>query len=126
MIQNLGKKYLLLKIKEDIPGLYRLLIFFTITQKKKNLKNLNLTHSITLLCRFVKKASSSLMKHMAQLEAAGLVKHSSDTKDETADVDIDFYITSVSALLKLIQVKCDSMILLRGNTFESDRYVIIV
>ena len=44
------------------------------------------------------------MKHMAQLEAAGLVKHSSELKDETADVDIDFYITSVSALLKLIQV----------------------
>ena len=53
---------------------------------------------------FVKKASSSLMKQMAQLEAAGLVKHSSDSKEEGSDVDIDFYITSVSALLKLIQV----------------------
>ena len=44
------------------------------------------------------------MKHMAQLEAAGLVKPSSDSKEEGAEVDIDFYITSVSALLKLIQV----------------------
>ena len=62
------------------------------------------------IVRFVKKASSSLMKHMAQLEAAGLVKHSSgaslEGKDEGAgEVDIDIFITSVSALLKLVQVR---------------------
>ena len=44
------------------------------------------------------------MKHMAQLEAAGLVKHSGEAKEDGAEVDIDIFITSVSALLKLIQV----------------------
>ena len=63
-----------------------------------------MTNVFCLFPRLVKKASSSLMKHMAQLEAAGLVKHGNEDKAEGAEVDIDFYITSVSALLKLIQV----------------------
>ena len=41
---------------------------------------------------------------MAQLEAAGLVKHGAEGKEEGAEIEIDIYITSVSALLKLIQV----------------------
>ncbi|KAK2148385.1 hypothetical protein LSH36_500g00027 [Paralvinella palmiformis] len=47
---------------------------------------------------FVKKASTAIMKSKAHLEAAG-----SDLKDEGIDIDIDIYLTSVSALLKLIQ-----------------------
>ena len=44
---------------------------------------------------------------MAHLEATGLVKAGTsgvDGRDEAADMDIDFYITSVTALLKLIEV----------------------
>ena len=59
--------------------------------------------------RFVRKASANLMKYsIAQhLEAVGLRRQGStagDLKEEGVEVDIDFYITGVSALLKLVQV----------------------
>ena len=52
----------------------------------------------------MKKASNSIRKQMARLEAAGIVKQGVQSGEESEQVDIDYYITAVSTLLKLIQV----------------------
>ncbi|KAK2185572.1 hypothetical protein NP493_228g06031 [Ridgeia piscesae] len=61
---------------------------------------------------FVRKASETIKKHMAHLEAAGFtLQHGStlDVREEGGDIDIDFYIASASALLKLIQSEAAMM-----------------
>ena len=50
--------------------------------------------------RLVRKASFSLRKQMAKLEAAGIVKGQT-AEEEGLQIDIDYYINAVSALVKL-------------------------
>lgn len=71
---------------------------------KTTSKDTPMTKKALKRMEFVRKASNSVRKQMAKLEAAGLVKHSVlATEEETLNIDIDYYITAVSALLKLIQ-----------------------
>ncbi|ELT97419.1 hypothetical protein CAPTEDRAFT_153271 [Capitella teleta] len=61
---------------------------------------------------FVRKASNTLRKQMERLDVGGANRQTpstQDARDDLMDVDIDFYIASVSALLKLIQSEATLM-----------------
>ena len=67
----------------------------------------------------MRKASFSIRKQMAKLEAAGIVKSSSGGEEEHLQVDIDYYINAVSALVKLANVRLLNVLFVRFTKQKS-------